>query len=1777
MEINYTKGLGLNLDDLENNRSDKGSVSFALNCVVTSTMLEGEYAYQTEEGTKKYLNFKDGQKPIGAFYLPQIDKTIYFLNTNEIGIEQNKTYSTLVSGECLNFNEDFPIHNVAVKVSNRSVQVFWTDDYNTMRFIDLGDLPFVSVPNPDNEYQQIKIEGELDCNKLKVFPNFSLPEITSKEIIEGGNVKEGVYQFGVAYSNDKSNLITSIYNISNPIHVNERQRADQVFDGETGKAIKIEVDNLDNSGIYNYFTVIVVETLNAISTAKILGTYPISNKSYQITYSGNTGTNMIVPEEELFRKFPVYKYAKGVTVSDSNLIWYGMRENRKLNYQQIWNNVKTNWVTHQLPYNSEDEGYGNPENAYKYKSFMRDEVYPLEGVFILTEGRETEAFHIPGRPHTTHDIEMVENDDIVSEDSGRCEDEQTIQVRWKVYNTAKVEQTDPDYIDDGCYSGVYQRGSFSYVESEERYPANQDIWGDLAGKPIRHHKFPDELISPRFKKIGDNTFIYPIGVEIDRNSLLNAIDNSDLTKEEKENIIGFKILRGDRSGGNMSVLAKGSLYNVGKYKNYDGEERYFPNYPYNSLDSDPLFVEQEVKPMSGYSPTKALKPFKGEQGKDQFTFHSPDTHFGRVSSVDTGFLKLEAIDYGDGEGEVVNIKDNAQYKFLTQNTQKYSLALATSIALEYDGKKAIPKFNGTDFAQVYNNMNTLFEKLVPFNNFGRNINSIAYFDKSIPIENNGFKQRRIDFGAYLSDGFNTIEEGKSLNNTRRESSVYIKTSKPLKFPTEYSPEVPVDLSRFINSAKGAREDITLKEFFELGTIGHVDVEGQTKESMNLAFFQSFLLGAIEAGEELGDNVNDSSYLTQLITAISFQLISELSFEEYLDLAKEEQACWDDNFPVRTINLQTGGEVVFSHMSFEVNSRWFSGDETDIIDPSLTRIANVLPNSITNNQIIHYNSAIDYIEIEGFQQDLISSLLPDGLSGYTLLSQQMWLAFALYGIRTGYYPIDLGQHNWYLNEQRSICGGVVLSACYKALEYGRVYYLTHFQQPSEDFGDNKKRFKVNNYYGSIKRNNPVQWGRLYSYETVDTGVVNYLNQKKFKSIFGGDTFINRFSIKRKQQVFNRSTVNEHDGMDIALDEEGALGKPMFWISTKPVEMNLTIDEDALSTSFSGIGARAKNLVTSSAMDLAGNVLLSVGASILGGSVFAGAAMPVVAIVGLAVTVVGAVVRIVSSIVRNKSTEIEKATVRLLRDLVDQLVNKLGIKNVNLDGMNRVTDNIKILGEYYHYVYGIPTAIVESQVNVSERKAFDEDGGNFYPRVTSYNKGIPSDWLQESRVPIVFDNTYYYNKSFSKQNREAFYGHLREDFDKDDETHYKFLNRAIYGEKEGMQEEEFNGWRVYKPLNYFDFPKEFGELTSVDGLGSKQVLVRFESNSQIYNAQSQLNVQGLSVYLGDPEMFSRTPPMDLGEGSQHRMLIETPYGYVYVNAKAGKVLLVGGRQPQALSDLKVRRWFQKYLPFDSREDNHYKGVTGLHGVFDPVHNRILLTKIEKGNTWTLSFSFLSKRWISWHSYNPNYYLKEPTHIRMGKGGKEEKQEDLGIFRTYFNEIFPQIVEFPFIGKSPTSDIVQSVEDYSVVEKFDDAGDAWQEEDIEYFNKAIVYNNQQTSGILHLIPRDENDLSQYFNFPLEVGNTTKILLDKRDEGYRFNQFYDRSTLKNKKIIKNQNKPVAEEIEFEEEFQENLNHERPPIRSRNSRVRLILDNDKNNLKITTDIITEVNTKSDI
>lgn len=1759
------QGSGLNTDSAESQKKP-GMMTFALNAQVSN--FDGtELSIQNEQSNTKCFDLPQGYKVVGRFNITQIDKLVLLLageTSSEVGYVDGNSceYKTFNNDPAWNFSIDHPIHQMVVKSTNCSTQIYFTDNFNSMRFIDFDNPPWKEVPNPNNEFQPIVLQGVLDPNKTLVQPNFKIPHIDILEVVEGGNITTGAYQFVAQYANELGESYTSFYNVTNTISIDQQDRTTQEFNLPTSKAIRLKVEGLDTSGVFDYFNLVVIETINGISTPKLVGTYPISNNSYDILYTGETSTAIQLSPQELFQKFQYYDKAEGVTQSDGRLIWYNLKEDQRINYQPIASQVKLLWETYKIPYNK-SEGYYNPINTEKYRGWMRDEVYPVEIAFLLRNGKQTDAFSIIGREATPQDREFIpfNNLDAQSTKDTECEEPEQKQ-KWQVYNTGSLIGFSPEYIgfeNDSCYKGAYQYGNLAFWESEERYPNNPVIWGDLAGQKIRHPKLPDEIITPRFS-VDDlgNEYVYPIGIQIDRNSLYSAIQTSDLTQEQKDDIIGFKIIRGDRSAGNRSIKAKGHFTNVGKYT-YEEQDYYFPNYPYNSLDEDPLYAKQEVKANTGFNFDKVLKPFEDQNGKDQFTFHSPDTAgqlFPQADNIDTGYIKLESIDWGKGSGHFDPIKNNAEYKFTTPDAIKASIALSSGVAFDFS-RGGKPSFNGSDFAQVYTNVTELFEKLIAYQNFGYNINSIATFNKSYPVPNEGNKIRGIDYGTYLVNGNNTIEEGKILNNQGRETSLYLKTFNNFLYAPEYSGIIPEDKSRFI-ATYNQNVEITEQEFFNL-----------LNTSMTVATMTALIIGIRTAAREIvPDSENALIPLSILISKILDPYITSGNYQGILDLEDEEEHCNDvagtyPDYPVNFFEPYQNRIEVYSPEGDLLNF-----DDLNADPPQLVTIT---PNLAVINPSQTFT--LTYMDdVLNLSDDEMAFIVAQGITAPGL---QAVIGALLYG-----------------RNQDPVCGGTLLSAARRALTYGTEAYKTVGQPVEREALTKPREFDVNAYYGSLKADLPAQWGRIYSYNTVDTGYYQpLLNDQgeqfdKFPTVFGGDTYINKWAFRTKLPVFNRSTVGLPNKADIALNEEGNLGYPMFYLSTKPLSYDYQIDQEALSTAFSGIGLVNKNALYGSLAQAIGSGIIAAGLGIT--------ASGIGAVAGIIVTAVGAVVYILGSIFKNVGTKIEKAVIKLFVQLFQQVADTLGVKNINLDMATRT--GIAEQGIFYQYVHGIPSYFVESTVNTDMRQATNDDEGNFYPRVGT---SIPDDWLQEDRTPIIYDNTYFYNKSFSKQNKENFYSHLREDFDPEKLCYSEFPNRAVYSEKTNLNE-TLNNWLIYKPVSRYDFPKSFGALTSLDGVQNRQVIARFINKTQIYNALTAINTNNPNTaFLGNQDLFTSAPPIDLAEtdtgslGSQHKFLLKTNQGIVFTDSKRGQIILLQGTQAQIISDIGMNKWFGNNLPFfiskyfpEINTDNNFKNL-GISGVYDEFYNRLIITKLDYeplnpnitwdgtnfllnnqvveltnseyfcNKSWTISFSFQTNSWTSWHSYLPNYYINYSDSFKSGINDSIwTHNEEVASYCKFYGVQQPYIMEYPFVYKTDDESI-QSIKDFTEGRLYTSYELYSTPDKIIYFDKAIIYNQAQNSGILNLIPKATNSLASYMTFPRYNVDSKDIILSKTDNFLSFNDIRDISKVKGGVLFLEGCEPTKTNLRLNTENLDytNRSFNSPLIRGKNSRVRLILD----------------------
>jgi hypothetical protein len=497
------------------------------------------------------------------------------------------------------------------------------------------------------------------------------------------------------------------------------------------------------------------------------------------------------------------------------------------------------------------------------------------------------------------------------------------------------------------------------------------------------------------------------------------------------------------------------------------------------------------------------------------------------------------------------------------------------------------------------------------------------------------------------------------------------------------------------------------------------------------------------------------------------------------------------------------------------------------------------------------------------------------------------------------------------------------------------------------------------------------GQIYSYQTIDTGfqrIFNSLPASGVEVIFGGDTFISKFGFKTKLPFFIDNRVKAPDDSDIYYDEIGNIAYPEYWYSARSVLYDYYVGSTLM-----------KNIISVKAhyLDCPND-----------------------------------------DIVDNTSTSTTTTS------------TTPPIGTTAPGTFNYVYD-----GKMYLFAYGVPYYYVESSINVDLRQAFNNLEGDFYPHVSS---GIPDQWFQENRVPIAFDNTYYYNTTFTKQNVENFFSHLPTDWVQQlCYTYFPF--RAIYSDRqESYSDNRINSWLIYRPASFFDFPQNYGNLVSLDGIQNRATLARFENKTLLYNNLLTIDTSNpQSAYLGGGELFGNAPPIDFAEtdlgyvGCQNKMLLRIPQGQVTVDAKRGQIFLITGTQATDISGFGsgLNRFFTDHLSFEILRyfpnvdiDNNFKNI-GLHGVFDSKFDRVIITKLDyipqpgkeifyddvakefyvnqptAGNTsvkrfvavtdleyfcnksWTASFNFNTKSWVSFHTYLPNFYIGENNFFYSG----------------------------------------------------------------------------------------------------------------------------------------------------------------------------------------------------
>ena len=795
-----TKGL---ITDLAPHLTSEEIWLYARNSILNSHA-GNMYALQNEQSNTFCVDLP--YTYIGS--IPLIDNRFAVFTTDnvnsEIGIfDANEcTYTKVVNDSCLNFNTGFLISGKSKYNFDCSETIYWADSgRNPRRYLNLQNVPYIDPgtdcdPNPTNR---------LDCARLLLDPNISVPFLDATQINEG-NLKNGVYQFAIAYSINYLR-ITDIFSFTNPVSI-------FYYQNKKTRGINIKFTGLDTTS-FDQFELIVAYTIDNVTTYKSLGFYSTDQSSVSIYSIDRPEYESLEPTEITVKK-TVFEKADWCEGNDKYLLWGKMTQQAEIGYQPQAMNIKSHYAIVEADHKYYDAG---GENVGYYS----DETYAFGIQWLRKNGTYTYVYHIPGTTigsGVTY-VNTDEQIDDVFEYNVNCRPESLPPV-WYVKNTAAPTSYPNRDLKCNMYEVV--NGTMAYTANEvQQYPANDDMFPNDKCTHIRHHKFPSEKVESRFNVTNKKIRIKAI-------KFSNIEHPKDINGNPVQDIVGFRIVRSDRNG-NRTVIAKGYSTNMRVFEERQYPDQptsqlintiYYPNYPYNDLRPDPFLsmyytssVDTMIASMDEFDKFSDVA-LKGVS-YDKFTFYSPHVLFSQYALGNE--VLFETDESGTSHGSFGYVYDHAMFKLW--NTPGMSFAalvgvLSTlsdiiDVALQLlSGSNGSGAAAGSLYLQIeaaFSILGTLVAKSItvsnayidvinnisPWQNYVLQYNSSCVFDEHryARTYSDGRRRSLVNYN-FLSDGLNPIADTLSptfVNNYKKPLGAYLQINRPI------APPIYVDKSR----------------------------------------------------------------------------------------------------------------------------------------------------------------------------------------------------------------------------------------------------------------------------------------------------------------------------------------------------------------------------------------------------------------------------------------------------------------------------------------------------------------------------------------------------------------------------------------------------------------------------------------------------------------------------------------------------------------------------------------------------------------------------------------------------------------------------------------------------------------------------------------------------------------------------------------------------------------------------------------------------------------------
>ena len=1721
------------------------------------------------------------------------------------------TKSANVVCNALMFNINYPIRNIVVKRNLYKTYVFFTDGLNEPRYLILRDIS--SIPYVD-ESQRLSlgqceskvILNELDIQKINIFANNKQPIIDIIEISENGSIPVGTVQFGIRYVNNIGEPLSQVYNITTPVTIikDSLSKAYESIEGSpiqlySTKAVKLNIKNIDSK--YDYYQLLIIESVNGAKNYYAQG--PISTEQTSILYTGNEQIKQKISIDEFYQIRPNIQAADKLVEVDNRLMLQNITETVEPNLQRVTNNVKLSWTATAIPTGITSKSYKDGVFSANHRGYMGGEVYPFSLSYVYDDGYESPRYHIPGR--SLNELTDLKEDLSINDfpnDSNCIKDSYPY---WKLYDTSTVKETkDWQNIKNGDLLDLI--GTFTDTQKAEgtleMIPFQNDIYIQYTGTLPSHNEFLSiQLFNNVAKQFDVVSFIFK--------STLST-NNTKFSINKKATFYKFglfsyyEVLIGSTTDETAINLGEAiglynelnSNYKQSTYNTYNqisgelyasmvlkGDDSNYIRFVDNTSCASFVAISNLSYSCAAFSNQQLYIDNQVLTNQIVFSIPTLDESIVKsktVNSSSTFTDKTSTITLKDGDNNpITDITIFTGYYFIISNwVLEYNTAVpSVMLLIKYLECNDLVAYEG-DFSYWESIETYPCDKEVWGELAGK------------PIRHHKFPER------YTIPHFQNIKDISNKYNDLdyvfiHPFSVKLDHKSVLQSIKDCVKEGIIsqkDASRIVGYKLYRGNRVNDASVIAKGLL--YDVWEHTKYLSSTTyqkfFYQNYPFNDLNPDPFI---LNGNAHMTSLTDSQSKDYVlnkanwmkplnNGLSNDRFTFLSPDTSFY---NIPLQGrlhVDMEVYGKAkghyypVFDHAKYRrlrnraIYGSWgIAGVLATLDNLTIGTTVNIKAGQIIPETIQIQNDIQKLLELGTSLKQYVYQYNGVGDYNRTYLNPikgQLWrdIEIATYLDRDITNVGDIHQFNNF-NRESSVY--LKLSDKIKSTtkEDNSRYKASDLNIELEDFTSRD----IASYYVSVKRSLPDQYGQIHTVDycytdgfwtfdkarfqtanIITDNLVNMIvyNRKSYNdSIFGGDTFITKFAAIRSHNYFidNRKgfTNDTGQGVDVNYSQLSNVGYPSYYFDTEFTGFTKNNEINPQQADIYDAYAEEQTNDLNSTTTTGDNVQTS----------------------GL----------------RKTFSKMKLAIKSMLTSLINPAKEVLD---------NDTDDNeTGQTGVMYLSSNGIPYFYVESVINTELRYSGEDYTEDFYPHVT---KQVPDNFLV--RKPTSKDNVFLYNRDFSNQNVDNASFNMSLNYSPKDNRKY-FGNRLVWSQK-GNMEETLSNYLLFRVNDYKDFNTD---ITTVGDVSGGKTIITFPNRSMVFNAYSTIdsNNNTKALYFGTGDLLengqSLVDSITGYGGSQVSCFLSCEVGSFWIDNVRGAIFSF----TDTLSEISLsnKEWFRKYLPFqitkyfDCYSDNpyHYNKI-GMTIGYDNKFNRVFFTKFDyiplnknivydsiqkkfflnnkevflndttlfRNVSFTISYDAHMKEWSSFHSYQPSMFVhNQDKFISIVNNKVYMHNAQDKSYQIVYGKLEPYVLDTPtFTGNT---DMVIYFESYTTV--FEKTTKGIIEQFDKFFNKAVVYNKYQTTGLLNLIYKDETDDDLAIHYPFKKIDSTDILYSNKDNIFTFNYIWN--IVKNNREIwvPNNDNLILRNLNLTEKDymidQDNMDR----IRGKESFVRLIQD----------------------